>query len=171
MGDTKGAIANTGLQTKVFPGPLSEGNKKALEWGANNLLAYGCHSYVVVVDAGDLKPIQTLDEHRAHVTSIKWPRQAFSATTEKDFALQLASADALGTIIVWNVLEASVIAHFALSDLSSSSHSVSSSLSSSSSSTSGTTSASSAILSNLERLNPQVQMEFVPGARSGMKPK
>ena len=47
----------------------------AIDWGSQGLVAYGCQSYVVVVDATDLSMhIQTLDEHRSPVVAVRWYR-------------------------------------------------------------------------------------------------
>lgn len=62
-----------------MPGLLSGANRGALDWGPQNLIAYGAHSYVVVLDPSQMVPFQTLDEHRAHVTSVRWPSSQVTA--------------------------------------------------------------------------------------------
>lgn len=94
---------------KIFPGRLHKDNKAALDWGRQNLLAYGSHSYVIIVDPIALTLLQTLDEHRGHVTCLKWSPETVSWNDmQKSYKLQLASADKIGNIIIWNVLEASI---------------------------------------------------------------
>ena len=44
----------------------------AQHWGWHGLIAYGAHSYVVVVEPHSLRIVQTLDEHQACVCSVKW---------------------------------------------------------------------------------------------------
>lgn len=60
------------IPPKLFPGRLSKDNRGAFDWGKQNLLAFGCQSYIVIVDPLSLDIVQTLDEHRAHVSSVKW---------------------------------------------------------------------------------------------------
>ena len=70
---------------KLFPGRLHKDNKGkimisiflicdlgAIDWSYHNLLAYACYGYVVIVDPISLSIIQTLDEHKAHISVVKW---------------------------------------------------------------------------------------------------
>eukprot|EP01114_Cavostelium_apophysatum_P016161 TRINITY_DN4543_c0_g1_i5.p1 TRINITY_DN4543_c0_g1~~TRINITY_DN4543_c0_g1_i5.p1 ORF type:complete len:1158 (+),score=259.94 TRINITY_DN4543_c0_g1_i5:107-3580(+) len=97
------------IPPKVFSGRLSKDNEGALDWGKQNLIAFGCQSYVVTVDPVALEVIQTLDEHRAHVTAVKWSTEDLHNDLDKPFRLKLASGDKIGCVIVWNVAEASVL--------------------------------------------------------------
>jgi len=94
---------------KIFPGKVSEQNKRAIDWGKYNLVAYGSHSYVVVVSP-ELRIVQTLDEHRAHICAVKWAKMDIDhRDNQKGFQMQLASGDKGGTIIIWDVVEGNVI--------------------------------------------------------------
>jgi hypothetical protein len=70
---------------KIFPGRAHKDNKGcticffstylivgAIDWGRQNLLAYGCQSYVVIIDPTSQAIIQTLDEHKSPVACVKW---------------------------------------------------------------------------------------------------
>lgn len=57
---------------KIFPGRLCAENKGAMDWGVQNLFAFGCHSYVCIIDAFSYNIVQALDEHRAPVVLVKW---------------------------------------------------------------------------------------------------
>lgn len=114
-------LRKTNVPPKIFPGRLHKANQGyyrkynspkqcagALDWGTANLIAYGCHSYVVVVDPVSLSVLQTLDEHRAAVCAVKWSPESLHNDLNKPYKLRLASGDLLGTVIVWHVLEASI---------------------------------------------------------------
>ena len=77
-------------------------NRGAADWSAScGLLAYASHALVVVADPVTLQHVQVLDRHRSPVCQISWCR----APTPKHPAdrMTLASGDAAGTVIVWNV--------------------------------------------------------------------
>ncbi len=77
-------------------------NRNALDWGRNGLLAYASHGVIVVVDPSTMNVIQTLDkDHKTSVVRLKWSR----AWSKKHVAheMMLASADASGRILIWNV--------------------------------------------------------------------
>lgn len=87
--------------TKVFPGRLNAENLGAIDW-SRGLVAYGCQCYVVVVSPHSMEIVQTLDDHHAPVTAVRWTRQTHTATVAQA-ELILASADSSGAIVVWNV--------------------------------------------------------------------
>jgi hypothetical protein len=65
--------ATTG-QFSVVSGPINaQYNSHCLDWGSRtNLVAYGCETYVVIVDPFSLKRVQTLDAHPSCVVQVKW---------------------------------------------------------------------------------------------------
>jgi len=89
---------------RLFPGRLCAENIGAVDW-SRGLVAYGCQCYVVVVSPRSLELVQTLDEHHAPITAVQWSRQTHTATVAQN-ELLLASADASGAIVVWNVRSA-----------------------------------------------------------------
>lgn len=77
-------------------------NRNAIDWSRNGLLAYASHGVIVIVDLNNLSPIQTLDrDHKTSVIRLKWSR----AWSKRHVAheMMLASADASGKILIWNV--------------------------------------------------------------------
>ena len=77
-------------------------NRGAADWSAScGLLAYASHALVVVADPTTLQHVQVLDKHRAAVCQVRWCR----ANTPRHPAdkMTLASGDAAGNVIVWNV--------------------------------------------------------------------
>ena len=95
---------------RVLPGPLCKKDPDgSLCWESYGLLAYASHSYVVVLEAETLAVVQTLDEHKGRVTQLAWATERLHNNLDKPFILSLASGDSSGTILVWNVLEASVM--------------------------------------------------------------
>ena len=77
-------------------------NRHAMDWGRNGLLAYASHGVIVVVDPEKLTPIQTLDrDHKTSVTRLKWPKSWSKRHVAHE--MMLASADASGRVLIWNV--------------------------------------------------------------------
>ena len=73
-----------------------------MDWSRNGLLAYASHGVIVIVDCSTLTQIQTLDrDHKTSVTRLKWSK----AWSKRHVAheMMLASADASGRILIWNV--------------------------------------------------------------------
>ena len=73
-----------------------------MDWSRNGLLAYASHGVIVIVDCTTLSQIQTLDrDHKTSVTRLKWSK----AWSKRHVAheMMLASADASGRILIWNV--------------------------------------------------------------------
>jgi len=60
------------VRAKLLPGKPDLENKGAIDWKKQNLLAIGCQSYIVVYETETLNIIQTLDEHKAKVTVVRW---------------------------------------------------------------------------------------------------
>ncbi|XP_010220739.1 PREDICTED: WD repeat-containing protein 11-like [Tinamus guttatus] len=89
------------------PGPLSNavhgGTGMASRRGWQGLIAYGCHSLVLVVDANTAQTLQVLERHKANVVKVKWAKENYHHNVGSPYSLRLASADASGKIIVWDV--------------------------------------------------------------------
>lgn len=95
----------------IFPGGTVSSNRNAVDWGQQGLLAYGACTYVVVADVVDtMKRIQTLDGHSRPVTRVRWGRENLHFKNEADYSLTLASGDEGGSILVWKVTEATIVA-------------------------------------------------------------
>ncbi|KAM8924117.1 WD repeat-containing protein 11 [Pelodytes ibericus] len=95
---------NIKLSTRTLTGALNLQNKGALDWGCQGLIAYGCHSLVLVVDPSSAQTLQVLEKHKANVVKVKWARENYHHNTGSPYALRLASADASGKIVVWDVM-------------------------------------------------------------------
>jgi len=95
----------------IFPGGLVTPNRSAVDWGQQGLLAYGACNYVVVADViNTMKRIQTLDGHSRPVTKLRWAREQLQFRNESNYSLSLASGDEGGSILVWKVTEATIVA-------------------------------------------------------------
>lgn len=79
------------ILNRVLPGGCLAANQGTLTWGQDNLLAYGAHSTVVVVDPASLQTVQCLTRHRSPVVALAWGRV-------EGARLQLASADNSGEV-------------------------------------------------------------------------
>ncbi|NWT69636.1 WDR11 protein, partial [Prunella himalayana] len=73
--------------------------------GWQGLIAYGCHSLVLVVDANSAQTLQVLERHKASVVKVRcsWFMENYHHNIGSPYSLRLASADATGKIIVWDV--------------------------------------------------------------------
>ncbi|KFP24981.1 WD repeat-containing protein 11, partial [Colius striatus] len=71
--------------------------------GWQGLIAYGCHSLVLVIDANTAQTLQVLERHKASVVKVKWAKENYHHNIGSPYSLRLASADVTGKIIVWDV--------------------------------------------------------------------
>ncbi|XP_036121102.1 WD repeat-containing protein 11 isoform X2 [Molossus molossus] len=94
---------NFKVSSRTLTGALSAYNKAAVDWGWQGLIAYGCHSLVVVIDSGTAQTLQVLEKHKADVVKVKWARENYHHNIGSPYSLRLASADVTGKIIVWDV--------------------------------------------------------------------
>jgi len=85
------------ILNRTIPGICHPLNQGTLKWGQDGLLAYGSHNMVVVVDPATVQVVQCLNKHRTNVVVVDW------AVTDTD-RLQLASGDAGGHIVSWDLL-------------------------------------------------------------------
>ncbi|NXK96767.1 WDR11 protein, partial [Formicarius rufipectus] len=67
------------------------------------LIAYGCHSLVLIVDANTAQTLQVLERHKTSVVKVKWAKENYHHNIGSPYSLRLASADAAGKIVVWDV--------------------------------------------------------------------
>ncbi|XP_019358467.1 PREDICTED: WD repeat-containing protein 11 isoform X1 [Gavialis gangeticus] len=94
---------NIKLSARILTGALSAQNRGAADWGWQGLIAYGCHSLVLVVDSYTAQTLQVLERHKASVVKVKWAKENYHHNIGSPYSLRLASADATGKIIVWDV--------------------------------------------------------------------
>jgi len=101
------ALNSAIVPPRVIPGRTASAkeNHGAIDWGIQNLVAFGSQSYVVVAEATSLRILQTLDEHRSAVTTVRWSNEPMHLEFTGPYNLQLASGDLNGVVFVWNVLE------------------------------------------------------------------
>ena len=88
------------ILNRTIPGPCHPANQDTVCWGPDGLLAYGCHSVVVVLEPRSVQVLQCLSKHRSVVCSVKWSAHC---PGRGDKRLGLASADMTGNIISWDV--------------------------------------------------------------------
>ncbi|NXB31450.1 WDR11 protein, partial [Eulacestoma nigropectus] len=85
-------------------GALSAPNRGAADWGWQGLIAYGCHSLVLVVDPNSAQTLQVLERHKASVVKVRCTclnvRYLYFPLKVLDLKLQSLT---LGKIIVWDV--------------------------------------------------------------------
>nr|XP_040127783.1 WD repeat-containing protein 11 isoform X2 [Ictidomys tridecemlineatus] len=94
---------NFKVSARTLTGALNAHNKAAVDWGWQGLIAYGCHSLVVVIDSSTAQTLQVLEKHKADVVKVKWARENYHHNIGSPYCLRLASADVNGKIIVWDV--------------------------------------------------------------------
>ncbi|XP_063194921.1 WD repeat-containing protein 11 isoform X3 [Chroicocephalus ridibundus] len=94
---------NINLPARTLTGALSAPNRGAADWGWQGLIAYGCHSLVLIVDANTAQTLQVLERHKASVVKVKWAKENYHHNIGSPYSLRLASADVSGKIIVWDV--------------------------------------------------------------------
>ncbi|XP_017320048.1 WD repeat-containing protein 11 isoform X1 [Ictalurus punctatus] len=95
---------NIKLAARTLTGTLSLQNKTAVDWGWQGLIAQGCHSSILIIDPKTAQTIQVLERHKANVVKVKWSRENYHHNLSSPYSLRLASADAAGKIIVWDVV-------------------------------------------------------------------
>ncbi|TRY60023.1 hypothetical protein DNTS_011017 [Danionella cerebrum] len=100
---------NIKLAARTLTGTLNLQNKTAVDWGWQGLIAQGCHSSILIIDPNTAQTIQVLERHKANVVKVKWSRENYHHSLSSPYSLRLASADAAGKIIVWDVV--SGVAH------------------------------------------------------------
>ncbi|KAJ8361510.1 hypothetical protein SKAU_G00180350 [Synaphobranchus kaupii] len=95
---------NIKLAARTLTGTLNLQNKTAVDWGWQGLIAQGCHSSILIIDPKTAQTIQVLERHKANVVKVKWSRENYHHSLSSPYSLRLASADAAGKIIVWDVV-------------------------------------------------------------------
>ncbi|XP_073210303.1 WD repeat-containing protein 11 isoform X4 [Lepidochelys kempii] len=99
---------NIRLSARTLTGALSAQNKGAVDWGWQGLIAYGCQSLVLVIDSNTAQTVQVLERHKTTVVKVKWAKENYHHNIGSPYSLRLASADASGKIIVWDVATGTV---------------------------------------------------------------
>ncbi|XP_046884968.1 WD repeat-containing protein 11 [Hypomesus transpacificus] len=95
---------NIKLAARTLTGTLNLQNKTAVDWGWQGLIAQGCHSSILIIDPNTSQTIQVLERHKANVVKVKWSRENYHHSLSSPYSLRLASGDASGKIIVWDVV-------------------------------------------------------------------
>uniref|UniRef100_A0A8C6NUA9 WD repeat-containing protein 11 n=1 Tax=Nothobranchius furzeri TaxID=105023 RepID=A0A8C6NUA9_NOTFU len=95
---------NIKLAARTLTGTLNLQNKTAVDWGVQGLIAQGCHSSILIIDPKTAQTIQVLERHKANVVKVKWSRENYYHNISSPYCLRLASGDASGKIIVWDVV-------------------------------------------------------------------
>ncbi|KAG7999970.1 WD repeat-containing protein 11 [Nibea albiflora] len=95
---------NIKLAARTLTGTLNLQNKTAVDWGWQGLIAQGCHSSILIIDPKTSQTIQVLERHKANVVKVKWSRENYYHNLSSPYCLRLASGDASGKIIVWDVV-------------------------------------------------------------------
>ncbi|XP_061491806.1 WD repeat-containing protein 11 isoform X3 [Rhineura floridana] len=96
-------MVNIKLSARTLTGALNSQNRGAADWGWQGLIAYGCHSLVLIIDSKTAQTLQVLERHKANVVKVKWAKENYHHNIGSPYSLRLASADATGKIIVWDV--------------------------------------------------------------------
>ena len=78
------------------------GSRSSIDW-CNGLIAYASQKSVAVVSERSLQVVQTLDEHTAAVTCVRFSRTSVVTPTVAQNNLLLATGDQSGTIHIWIV--------------------------------------------------------------------
>ncbi|NXR84185.1 WDR11 protein, partial [Pycnonotus jocosus] len=79
-------------------GALSAPNRGAADWGWQGLIAYGCHSLVLVVDPNSAQTLQVLERHKASVVKVRCTCCILKSGGSTQGGIFVA-----GKIIVWDV--------------------------------------------------------------------
>ncbi|XP_068597198.1 WD repeat-containing protein 11 [Brachionichthys hirsutus] len=95
---------NIKLAARTLTGTLNLQNKTAVDWGWQGLIAQGCHSSILIIDPNTAQTIQVLEKHKANVVKVKWSKENYYHNLSSPYCLRLASGDASGKIIVWDVV-------------------------------------------------------------------
>lgn len=95
---------NIKLAARTLTGTLHLQNKAAVDWGWQGLIAQGCHSSILIIDPKTSQTIQVLEKHKANVVKVKWSKENYYHNLSSPYCLRLASGDASGKIIVWDVV-------------------------------------------------------------------
>ncbi|XP_056292287.1 WD repeat-containing protein 11 [Pseudoliparis swirei] len=95
---------NIKLAARTLTGTLNLQNKTAVDWGWQGLIAQGCYSSILIIDPKTSQTIQVLERHKANVVKVRWSRENYYHNVSSPYCLRLASGDASGKIIVWDVV-------------------------------------------------------------------
>lgn len=94
------SVSNT-VYPHLINGHLCEENKYAFSLSTNGYIAFACYNKVIVLETVDtIRLCQNLNRHKYYVNRVLW-------CNENSF--KLLSCDLKSNIIVWNVIEGSVL--------------------------------------------------------------
>ncbi|KAL5471412.1 hypothetical protein EMCRGX_G029528 [Ephydatia muelleri] len=102
------------VSPQVIPGIVHSQNNGAFEWGWQGLVAYGCHSSVVVVDPKSVQALQVLSQHKSNVVKVRWYPECHHHSIAQPYTLRLASVDASSYCVIWDVGQGMVLSEFSL---------------------------------------------------------
>lgn len=102
---TPGSTRGVGVVPRTIPGNISPLNRRAIEWGYQGWIVYGCQNVVVVVDPITTQVLQVLDRHKAPVTTLLLEHSYRRHSVSEGMVQRLISGDASGTIYVWNITQ------------------------------------------------------------------
>lgn len=100
--------------SQTIPGVRHQQNRMASNWGSQSLIAYGCHSSIVIVEPRTAQVVQTLVHHKAIVTQVCWSPDNMHHTLLSPYCLKLCSIDCSGVCVVWDVSMATVLCEFSV---------------------------------------------------------
>ncbi|KAA3679176.1 uncharacterized protein DEA37_0006645 [Paragonimus westermani] len=100
------------MRPRVLSVGISRDSACSVDYGWKGLLACGCFSTVIILDPTCAKSVQSLQGHRSSITIVTWAPENHYHDHKNPYCLRLASADDGGVIIIWDVVNASVITEF-----------------------------------------------------------
>ncbi|KAF5399915.1 hypothetical protein PHET_06519 [Paragonimus heterotremus] len=100
------------MRPRVLSVGISRDSPCSVDYGWRGLLACGCFSTVIILDPTCAKSVQSLQGHRSSITIVTWAPENYYHDHKNPYCLRLASADDGGVVIIWDVVNASVITEF-----------------------------------------------------------
>ena len=97
---TSNTLSNT-VYPHLINGHLCEENRNAFSLSTNGYIAFACYNKVIILESIDtIRLCQNLNRHKFYVNKVLW-------SNENSF--RLLSCDVKSNIIIWNVIEGSVL--------------------------------------------------------------
>ncbi|XP_012497837.1 PREDICTED: WD repeat-containing protein 11 [Propithecus coquereli] len=90
---------NFKVSARTLTGALNAHNKAAVDWGWQGLIAYGCHSLVVVIDSNTAQTLQVLEKHKADVVKVGDVQWLWNQDASRDLLLAIHPPN---YIVLWN---------------------------------------------------------------------
>eukprot|EP00698_Gefionella_okellyi_P024526 TRINITY_DN8678_c0_g1_i1.p1 TRINITY_DN8678_c0_g1~~TRINITY_DN8678_c0_g1_i1.p1 ORF type:complete len:1078 (-),score=210.28 TRINITY_DN8678_c0_g1_i1:854-4087(-) len=101
------------IRPSVLPGRPAPPNQGAIAWGCHGLVAYACHSCVLVIDVVTVDTVQTLDGHVQPVSALCWAHDNIGGSAAQVDPLRIVSGDTAGTLLLWAVSDGRCLVRFA----------------------------------------------------------